>query len=172
MYPATSVKEVSMSTSLTVERVRELLDYDLNTGIFTWRISISNRIRVGEIAGVLHHTGYIHIRIAGTPYPAHKLAWFHVHGEWQLVDHKDRNKSNNVYDNLRVANKYQNASNKATYSNNGLGIKGIRQRGSKFEARIQHKGYPLYLGTFDTLEEAIEARQEAAKEYFGEFANG
>lgn len=102
----------------------------------------------------------------------HVLAWFYMTGIWTLVDHRDRNTTNNKFYNLREANRQQNTWNQGTRVTNLLGIKGVQQRGSKFRAYITVNYKTLHLGTYESIEEAINARQNAEQEYFGEFANG
>lgn len=154
--------------TVSLGELRELLNYNEETGAFYWK----KGNKKGLNAGCMHHTGYIYIRIDGVDYGAHYLAWYYIYGEIALIDHEDRRQWNNSLINLRKATSSQNAFNKQTYSNNVLGVKGIRIKHGKYEARIQVNKKPIYLGTFETLEEAMQVRQQAAKHYFGEFANG
>lgn len=148
---------------ISVERLRQVLDYDQITGIFTWK---PPHAHAGKPAGSLHYGGYITIRWSGFEYPAHLLAWFYVKGIWQKIDHEDRCKSNNAFINLRPATTSQNNFNREAWSNN----KGVKKtRSGKFEARIHKDGIYLHLGTFITFEEAKEVYIIAAKELYGEF---
>ena len=83
--------------------MKDLLNYDPDTGDFTWKVSTSNRVRVGQVAGTLRHDGYIRIKVNGKLYLAHRLAWFFVYGVWpvEFLDHIDQDKSNNRINNLR-----------------------------------------------------------------------
>lgn len=89
----------------------------------------------------------------------------------KLIDHIDRNIYNNRRLNFRVATKSQNAMNSKIRSDRVSGFKGVFQRGDKWEASIQAYGKYIYLGRFNTEEEAHEVRKEAEIKYFGEFAN-
>jgi hypothetical protein len=60
---------------ITAERLREVLDYNPETGALVRPVSTNNRWRVGETAGYVHHSGYVYIRVDGRDYPAHRLAW-------------------------------------------------------------------------------------------------
>lgn len=100
------------------------------------------------------------------------LAWYYVYGEVTKVDHKDRNKINNAINNLRKATHQQNMANQDIRYNNELGVKGVQKRGNRYRAQITVNYKVIHLGTYNTLEEAIIAREQAAKQYFGEFANG
>lgn len=66
---------------LSVDRVRELLSYDPETGEFRWKVSITNR-KAGSVAGRDIGNGYRYIRIDNVDYTAARLAWFYVHGVW------------------------------------------------------------------------------------------
>lgn len=144
--------------------------YNMCTGDLIWRITTGPRSVKGNKAGWVHGGGYVNVNLGGEIYPVHKVIWFMTFGEWTLVDHEDRNKANNRLINLRKATQSQNAHNKGTYTNNRLGVKGVRRMGKKYEARIQCEGKPHHLGMFNTLEEAKAAYEQAATDLFGEFA--
>ncbi|QOZ26170.1 HNH endonuclease [Bradyrhizobium sp. CCBAU 51753] len=97
---------------LTQSDLRDVLDYDPDTGIFRWRVSPTNRVKAGAVAGWRHKEGYREIRIAGRNYLASRLAIFYVTGEWpaELIKYR-----NGVRDDDRFANLYQ-----ATYSENSV----------------------------------------------------
>jgi hypothetical protein len=159
---------------LTAERLRELLDYDPETGIFTWRAN-RGRARAGMVAGYLARDGYRLIEIDGHPYQAHRLAWLYVFGEWPegYLDHRDCDRDNNAIDNLRTANRHQNAGNSRISKRNTSGYKGVswHKRDRKWQAQIYRDGKACSLGYFDDPEEAHEAYMDAAREYWGEFAS-
>ncbi len=73
--------------TLTVERLRALLDYDPLTGVFRWRVN-RGRVRAGAVAGHTKRDGYTEIIIDYRKRPAHTLAWFYVLGEYpNMLDH-------------------------------------------------------------------------------------
>ncbi len=160
--------------SITAERLREALSYDPLTGIWTRRITTSSNARAGAIAGCLTPIGYLVIRLDGRLYASHRLAWLWMTGVWpsSALDHKDLNKSNNKWDNLRESTMSQNLANTRRRSDNTSGVKGVtwfKERG-KWMAKIQVQGKFHTIGYFDDLEIAAAAYAEAAKRYFGEFA--
>lgn len=156
------------STGLSQEELHRQLDYNPDTGKFTWRIGPL----AGREAGCHDHTtGYITIGLNGHYYKAHNLAWFYVHGEWKKLDHEDGTKCGNRIKNLRPSSQKQNNRNHPVRIDNLLGVKGVTKSGNKFVAIIFVDGHSIYLGTFATIEEAKDARREAANKYFGEFAN-
>ena len=80
-----------------LEELKEFLDYNPDTGIFTWIKKPSKKIKVGQQAGKMHSKGYIQITFRGFLYLAHRLAYYMYHGVdplENLVDHKDNPKTN------------------------------------------------------------------------------
>jgi hypothetical protein len=159
---------------VTVERLREILDYDSETGIFRYKQSTSDRMRVGDVAG-WKARGYVKINISYETYRAHHLAWMFVHGEFPAdeIDHIDGDRSNNAISNLRLATRGQNACNIRLRSDNRSGLKGVswdKNRG-KWLAQIKANRKNFTLGRFDTPEQAHAAWATAAKRLHGEFFN-
>jgi len=163
---------MSKPSDLTAERLRELFNYDPETGVFRRRVTCSNR-RAGEVAGSFSH-GYLRIGIDGRDYLAHRLAWLHVHGVWPAgeVDHRNQTRDDNRIDNLREATHAQNGWNAGKRSHNASGFKGVSfdKRDRRWVAEIRHHGKRECLGYFDTPEEAHAAYVEAAHRLHGEFA--
>lgn len=155
-----------IESGLTAERLRSLVSYDKETGLFTW-------LKSGAVAGWLENTGYIRIKIYGRSFVAHRLAWLWMMGEWpeERIDHRDLDYSNNRWDNLRPATNSLNSANRSVMSNNELGIKGVRHHEcGKFVARICVNGKPRYLGLFDNPDDARAKYSSEAIAAFGEFA--
>lgn len=92
---------------LTAERLREVLEYDPAIGVFRWLIKPCGQISIGDIAGCRHGEGYVQIRVIGRIYLAHRLAWLYMTGEWpiSLIDHRNLDRSDNRWSNLREAKK-------------------------------------------------------------------
>lgn len=159
--------------TITPERVRELLDYDPETGFFYNRMARAN-VPAGSAAGSMTSHGYIRISVDDKSYRAHRLAWLWMTGRWPkaFVDHRDTNKSNNRWSNLREATKSQNMANTHLQNNNKTGCKGVYfyKAYSKYAAQIWKDGQQTFLGYFDTFEQAKVAREHAARRLFGDFA--
>lgn len=155
-------------------RVVELLDYDADLGVFTWRNPTSRRVHRGQPAGSLSTDGYIRIQIDRKLYLAHHLAWLVVTGSWPKgnLDHRDGVRTNNVFDNLREAGHGPNSWNAGPHIDNTSGVKGVHfHSGSeKWRAVLMHNGRQHHLGLFSSLEEARETRRKAALNLYGEFA--
>jgi hypothetical protein len=157
---------------LTYQRLRELLDYEPQTGKFFWKVRTARCVKIGSLAGAIERNGYRRIDLLNKHYLAHRLAWLYVNGEWPLgdLDHVNGNKDDNRVANLRPATVSQNAMNKKMPATNKTGFKGVCQVGKKFQAGIKRNGKSTHLGWHDTPEAAHAAYVEKANEIFGEFA--
>jgi hypothetical protein len=172
---------------LTLAYLKGVLDYDPETGIFTWRerrlemfdnskksaaraCSSWNRRFAGRFAGTPDKDGYIVIVVQYRQYKAHRLAWFYMKGEWPAdeIDHWDLDVANNKWLNLREATGSQNHANLSSIGSTGF--KGVTAKGKKFYVRIKKNGETHCLGTFDRAEEAAVRYDDAATAMFGEFA--
>ena len=144
---------------ISIERLKDLLWYDPVTGIFTNRTSRHHSAKAGEVAGSKSGGGYIQLSLDGQPYLAHRMAWFYMTGTWPagLIDHRDGNRSNNAWMNLRDEPRLINQQNlrRATKAN-GSGLLGAFRVGNRYKSSIRVKGKVLHLGFFAT---AIEAHQ-------------
>lgn len=151
---------MSSSATLTVERLREVLNYDPETGVFIRLVSNNRRHKVGEEAGYLDDKGYVRVGFAGREYRAHRLAWFYMTGKWPAeVDHKNGFKTDNRWTNLREGTHAQNHQNiRRARATNPTGELGVSQRpGRKPCARITIDGRQYTIGHFDSRAEASEA---------------
>ena len=85
-----------------IERVKQLLFYDPESGLFTWKTRPGSRVRPGDIAGHVNENGYVSIGLDGSQLAAHRLAWAVTYGEWPVkpVKHRDGNMTNNSIGNL------------------------------------------------------------------------
>ena len=160
-----------MSKRPTAKRVRDLLNYDKETGVFTWRMPIA-QMKAGARAGTNTAKGYRIISVDGKQYYEHHLAWLFVKGRWpKEIDHRNTNGRDNHWENLRLGNDALNAQNKrrASKSNRSSGVLGVsRQRRSTinpWKAQIRTDGRIKHLGSFPTIEAASAAYVAAKRKY-------
>ena len=156
-----------MRTPLTAERLRELLDYDPETGVFTWRANVG-RARAGMVAGSISARGYWKIGLFGATWVAHRLAWLWVYGVWPkgLLDHRNRVKTDNRISNIREATNIENNQNRTPFVGTISGYQGVRlhRRCGLWQARIQADGQSRSLGYYPTAEIAHAAYLAAASQ--------
>lgn len=156
--------------TLTQARLKELMHYDPETGIFTRLVRTSNTINVGDVAGSISKRGYVQFHLEGEIRLGHQLAWLYVYGVWptRLIDHEDRDKTNNRIKNLREATRKQNSENSKMRIDNVSGFRGVSYKKSsgKWLAQIQHCGRNIYLGVYNTPEEASSAYETARDTLF------
>lgn len=160
---------------VTQERLKELMDYNPETGEFVRKVRRGRMGAVGSLAGTVNRKGYVIIEIDGQPYTAHRLAWLFMTGEMPMdqVDHRDRNKQNNAWSNLREATNAQNHQNRVDpLKSNKSGFLGVclHKTAQKWVAQIKKDGRRIYLGLHETPE-AAHAAYLAAKAQLHTFAS-
>lgn len=156
--------------SLTQHKLKTLLDYNSETGVFTWICTSKySNLLPGDIAGCLDNKGYRIITIEEKSYKAHRLAFLWMEGYLpeNAVDHFDRNKDNNAWSNLREVSAQCNARNRAIISTNRSGITGVcwSKATKKWQATIRVASKNIYLGQFDNIIDAAKARWKGEKLY-------
>ena len=154
---------------LTTQQIREIWDYDNNTGNLIWKIKPAKQISIGSIAGCKNTKGYVVIRYSGTLYYAHRIIWQYVHGYSPKyeIDHIDGNTGNNVINNLRDVEHTKNGQNIKRMSNNTSGITGVDYNAKRkmWRARIWSNGKNINLGWHKDKNAAMNARKLAEIQY-------
>lgn len=161
---------VHRRTNLTAERLREILHYDPETGVFTWAVRIARCVQQGWVAGGVSNFGYRIIRVDKITYVGHRLAWLYMTGEWPTdeIDHRNGIRDDNRWVNLREATAKQNRENRNKAPSNTSGVRGVtwdKARG-KWHPLIKHHGKMIHLGRFDSFDDAVAARKNAEQQYF------
>jgi len=149
----------------SVERLRELLNYDPETGAITWKVWRGRNAKAGHLAGAINAKGYRLLSVDGVLYYSHRVAWAIHYGKWPpaalQVNHKDHDRANNRIGNLELATSAQNTCHRrGAQANNKCGFRGVDfvpSRG-KWRATITLGGKVIHLGSFLTVQEAISAR--------------
>jgi hypothetical protein len=171
--------------------LRQILDYNPDTGLLTWKprtpdmfkcsrrspewaCNAWNKKNAGRIASSTHSMGYVQIGINGKDFLAHRVSWAIMTGSWPsaMVDHKDLNRKNNAWGNLREATDSDNKANAKGHSDSKSGIKGVHwyKQTQKWQVQIKALGKRYHIGYFKDIEEAKNAYNDAAKKLHGEFA--
>lgn len=156
------------------ERVKSLVNYDPETGLFTWRqdAGMGGRYRAGDSAGWIDKgTHYPRLYLDGGEYLAHRIAVFYMTGAWptEHVDHINRVRADNRWANLRCATQTQNNQNISLKRNNKSCVTGVSwdsARG-KWVASITANSKSIALGRFETFEDAVEARRAGEQRHHG-----
>ena len=150
---------------LTYDRLREVLNYNPDTGLFTWIAKASSHITIGDTAGRITSGGYININIDRLPYAAHRLAWLYTHKVWPTnsLDHINRIRNDNRLANLREATKAELAQNRKLTPSNTSGVKGVHWMAGRrrWKASITLNGKLIHLGYTRLFEDAVALREEA-----------
>jgi hypothetical protein len=158
---------VTVPVPVTAERLRDALDYDPDTGWFTWRAT-RGRAKAGARAGRLNANGYWEIGVDGRLHQAHRLAWLYVHGAWPAdqIDHVNGVRDDNRIANLREATAAQNLQNLPMRRTNTSGFIGASwsRRTGRWLAQIKVGGKARNLGLYDTAQAAHEAYVAAKAE--------
>lgn len=158
---------------ITQERLKEVLDYDADTGQWTWIKTLANRAEKGSLAGYINNVGYRMITIQGKSYQSSRLAFLYQNGKIpdKYVDHIDGNRSNDRWNNLREATPTQNQFNRSIQKNNTSGAKGVGwdKRKNRWVAKIWINRKCVYSEHFISKNDAIIARKNAEVIYHGEY---
>lgn len=156
---------------ITAERLKYLLDYDPITGVFTRKVN-AGAAHAGDVAGHLTVRGYVTIGIDGKNYACHRLAFLWMTGGFPAeVDHRDLDKTNNRWANLRAASRSTNVMNTRLDSKTRSGAKGVYwdSQNRCWRANVSVNGKQRHLGLFKEFADAVEFRQLAAEMIYGDF---
>ena len=159
--------------SLSQDRLREILDYSPETGIFRWKVSRGGTARAGSIAGWKRPDGYVRINVDRKLHYAHRLAWLYVYGQrvTKEIDHINGDPSDNRIANLREASHSENLANQKLRADNKAGFKGVSALADgTYLAAVQRQGEKVVAGYFRDPKKASVAYLSSAQTVYGDFA--
>lgn len=157
------------TNNLAVDVLREYLDYDQNTGVFTWRKRHPRtKYLLGKQTGSEARGGYIKINLFKVTYAAHRLAWIYVTGRHpkKEIDHINGDRKDNRFCNLRESDRSQNQENqRRAMVTNKAGLLGVRTYNNRniYGASICVKGNRIFLGCFKDKRDAHAAYLDAKR---------
>ncbi|AJY13486.1 HNH endonuclease [Burkholderia dolosa] len=155
-----------MGEALAAQRLRELLNYDPETGVLTWRVGRQGNAGAGSVAGDVNARGYRRVSVDRRRVMAHVLIWVIVTGEWpdRDIDHVNGVRSDNRWSNLRLATRSENNQNQRNARrDNVAGLLGVSPNRDRWAASITVDGQKQHIGTYDTPELAHAAYLDAKR---------
>lgn len=156
---------------VSITRLREVLEYDADTGVLVWLARLGQPAFNARFAGKralasVHNDGYLWGSVDGKLVMAHRVAWALQSGSWPSgqIDHINGNRSDNRIENLRNVSAFENSRNQAVPKNNTSGFIGVsfHKQTGKWASGIRVNGRRLHLGLFDCPTAASFAYKRAA----------
>jgi hypothetical protein len=159
---------------MTKEMLNDVFEY--YDGKLFWKKKTAPCIRIGDRVGTLRESGYRVLTLYKKYHMEHRVIWMFHYGDIPKgyeIDHIDEVKDNNKIENLRLATPSENQYNVSATKHSKTGLKGaaFHKRDKKWFASIRHNGKRIYLGYYNSPEQAHQAYKKAAIELHGEFAN-
>ncbi len=163
------VKTGKRKEILTAQKLRDLVVYDPDTGLFARKHDENHRRKAGDIVGTMSATGYWVYTITNTQYKLHRLAYMYMTGEMPpaQIDHINGNRADNRWANLRAATQAENGTNQKRSVRNKSGVSGVSwdNQFRKWHAQIRHNGKRVHLGRYDNFLFAVGVRKQAEQGY-------
>jgi len=154
---------------ITQNRLKELLHYNPDTGVFMRILQGRGRKCGKQAGGSCDDQGYIRIRLDGILYRAHRLAFLYITGKSPAVDvdHINHVRNDNRWINLREASSTINGKNQSIHSTNTTRICGVywHKKNNNWVALIITNGERIFLGSHSTILDAVCARKAAEIKY-------
>ena len=139
----------------TREQILEVLDYDRQTGILTWKVKRGSTVKPGDVAGTETSYGSLQMSLLGQRVQVSHVVWFLETGEWptRTVDHKDRNPKNNRFRNLRHVTQEINTLHEI-HKDSPEGV--YETSAKKFAVVVKKDGLSMCVGSYRTARQAFE----------------
>jgi hypothetical protein len=147
--------------------LHQVLHYEPKTGEFTWIHRETHKNKLGKNASIIRSHGYLNICIDSIYYYTHRLAWLYIYGKFpKVIDHINGCKTDNRIENLRSVDQKTNVENvvRARKHNHSCVLGAFKSK-NKFQSKIRINGKSVYIGRFDTAEEANKAFLEMKRKY-------
>jgi hypothetical protein len=158
-----------MAIELTRDEALKVFHYDRSSGVLRWNINPKPGVKAGDLVGYRHRSGYLATKFKGNQYLLHRLIWLIEHGEYPLcdIDHINRDRCDNRIENLRLTTRAENCQNSVTRRIGASGVLGVtwHRQSRKWRASIQSYGRGIYLGGFESFEDAVSARKAGEIEH-------
>lgn len=171
------IAEIKKEQILTQEYLKECIYYNQFNGSAVWKrrplrhfkserdCKIWNSKNAANMINCLGNNGYIRLSINGNSYSLHRIIFLYMEGRFPegQVDHINRNKRDNRFENLRDVSPAINSQNQNIRKNNKSGVKGIYWNNlrNKWHARITINKKVIHLGYYANINDAKNARQQA-----------
>jgi hypothetical protein len=152
----------------TQQQLKELYDYEPETGHLIHLRDINHAVKCGSPAGYIRGDGYRSIRLGSKAYTAHRLVWWwhgNTIGEGEVIDHINGDRTDNHIENLRSVPRAENCRNLKLNKLNRSGFLGVSFHPACWKAEIKFNRRTIPLGKFETKDEAIAARKTAEAKY-------
>lgn len=158
---------------MTYNLIKELFDYNEETGLLTSRVNRGSRVRIGDEVGYRNPNGYRVAEINKKPYRVHRIIWLWMTGAWPKleIDHINGTRDDNRWCNLREATSSQNGRNRTRLgSNNTSGQRNIYwyKAYEKWKVFVV-RGGKVYGGYHENMDDAIAERDSLLRRFDGEF---
>ncbi len=158
-----------MITDLTPKNIKDIFDYDHETGLLRWKINRGRNIKLGSVTGSVNSEGYLQSTFCGKKYKTHRLIFTWVNGRWPKaeIDHANGIRTDNRISNLREVSRSENRKNLRLIKTNTSGYIGVSWNKDchKWRATIQADNKKIHLGYFIHLSNAIQVRKTASVKY-------
>lgn len=155
--------------------LREMIRYEGGQIYWTKAYQDKRKKRFDTPAGSTTSTGYriLRVTIDGVKrsFAIHRLIWWLVNDEWPLMlDHINRNRSDNRIENLRKATESENSRNRTINRNNKSGFQSVSKYRKNYRFVFSYNDLKIYKYGYETPEAAALARDTLCHLLYGDFA--